>query len=278
MSIGLASLLLVALPLTLLKVFSPYLGRYGEQFHVAHTFIWNPLKTLLKALAAMKEVLLFMKTDRCVVRNKAYTRSSLSIRERHNERKNESYGNGDIDTSRVHLNVHYKQCDGTYTEVFDKMVADGSISLRGLKKDNPKIVDEMVFDVNTEYFDRNGGYEYAKDFFAEAYELAVKEAGGEEYILSAVMHADERNKKLSEELGRDIYHYHLHVVYVPVVDKEIKWLKRCKNQSLVGTVKERIKQVSHSKKWMSQKAVDELGNDIRNENGKAVLINSYSLL
>jgi hypothetical protein len=27
------------------------------------------------------------------------------------------------------------------------------------------------------------------------------------------MHADERNKALSDQLGRDIYHYHLHVIY-----------------------------------------------------------------
>ena len=92
------------------------------------------------------------------------------------------------------------------------------------------------------------------------------------------MHADERNKSLSEELGRDVYHYHLHVVYIPVVKKEIRWSKRCKDKALVGTVKEVVHQVSHSKKWASVKAVDEQGNPIRAENGKAVLIPSYSLL
>ncbi len=136
----------------------------------------------------------------------------------------------------------------------------------------------MVFDVNTLYFDKHGGYEYAKDFFAEAYRMVVKEAGGEHYILSAVMHADERNRSLSEELKRDVYHYHLHVVYIPVVEKEIKWTKRCKDKELVGTVKEVIHQVSHSKKWASVKAVDEKGEPIIAENGKAVLIPSYSLL
>jgi hypothetical protein len=136
----------------------------------------------------------------------------------------------------------------------------------------------MVFDVNTQYFDKHGGYEYAKDFFAEAYRMSVKEAGGEQYVLSAVMHADERNRSLSEELDRDVYHYHLHVVYIPVVEKEIKWSKRCKDKELVGTLKEIIHQVSHSKKWASVKAVDENGEPIRAENGKVVLIPSYSLL
>lgn len=136
----------------------------------------------------------------------------------------------------------------------------------------------MVFDVNTSYFDEHGGYDYAKDFFAEAYRMAVQEVGGEQYVLSAIMHADERNKSLSEELGRDIFHYHLHVVYIPVVEKEIRWSKRCKDKALVGTVKEVIHQVSHSKKWASVKAMDENGEPIRAENGKAMLIPSYSLL
>ncbi|WP_420841596.1 plasmid recombination protein [Desulfosporosinus fructosivorans] len=113
--------------------------------------------------------------------------------------------------------------------------------------------------MNTAYFDRNGGYEYTKEFFAEAYRLAVQEAGGEQYILSAVMHADERNRALSEQLGRDVFHYHLHVACVPVVDKETKWTKRCKDPVLVGTTKEIIKQVSHSKKWPKLKQLDENG-------------------
>ncbi len=178
---------------------------------------------------------------------------------------------------RSHLNIRYKSCNGTYTQVFDKLLEDGTISTRGLKPD-ADVFAEMVFDVNTSYFEQHGGYEYAADFFAEAYKMAVQEVGGEQYILSAVMHADERNKSLSEELNRDIYHYHLHVVYIPVVDKEIRWSKRCKDKALVGTVKEVIHQVSHSKKWASVKAVDENGEPIRSENGKVVLIPSYSLL
>ena len=205
------------------------------------------------------------KINRTVVRNQAYRAAEFSVRERHNERKNESYHNGDIEPERFHLNVHFKKTDGTYSEMFERMKSDDTISTRGHKKD-AKVFDELVFDVNTEYFESNGGYEYAKSFFEEAYRHAVEEVGGEKFILSAVMHADERNKALSEKLGRDVYHYHLHVVYVPVVDKEIRWTKRCKDPALVGTVKERIKQVSHSKKWAK----------FKDENGRWV--NSYSLL
>ena len=45
------------------------------------------------------------------------------------------------------------------------------------------------------------------------------------------MHADERNRAMSEALGEDVYHYHLHVVYIPVVEKQILWSKRCKDES-----------------------------------------------
>ena len=78
-------------------------------------------------------------------------------------------------------------------------------------------------------------------------------------IFSAVLHADERNRRLSEELGRDVYSYHLHITYVPTVEKDILWTKRVKDKSLVGIVKERITQISHSKKWWTRKKLDENG-------------------
>ena len=92
------------------------------------------------------------------------------------------------------------------------------------------------------------------------------------------MHADERNRAMSDALGEDVYHYHLHVVYVPVVEKQILWTKRCKDKTLVGTVKETIHQVSMSKKWESKAALDEHGNPLMSTKGKPVLRKSYSVL
>ncbi len=60
---------------------------------------------------------------------------------------------------------------------------------------------------------------------------------------------------MSEALGEDVYHYHLHVVYIPVVEKQILWSKRCKDEALRGTVKETITQVSRSKKWDSNRCL-----------------------
>jgi len=84
------------------------------------------------------------------------------------------------------------------------------------------------------------------------------------------MHADEKNRALSEQLGRDVYQYHLHVVYVPVVEKEVRWTKKCKDKALVGTVKAVINQISHSKKWAFTTILD--------EENKLRRIPSYSIL
>jgi len=104
------------------------------------------------------------KTNRTVVRNQSYSRDKVTNQERHNERKNENYHNGDVDLSRKHLNVHFKECKEPYLQQFDKMIADGTISTRGLKP-TAKIIDELIFDVNSEYFESHGGYDYAKAFF-----------------------------------------------------------------------------------------------------------------
>ena len=195
----------------------------------------------------------------------------------HNEREKDSYSNQDIDTTQTHRNVHFKKPTDSYAAMFDQMIADGVISTRGLKADAVKY-GELLFDVNSAYFHNHGGYEYAKQFYADAYKAAVEIVGGEQYILSAVMHADERNRAMSEALGEDVYHYHLHVVYIPVVEKQILWSKRCKDESLRGTVKETITQVSRSKKWESKPVLDENGNPMLNAKGKKILKSSYSVL
>lgn len=123
------------------------------------------------------------------MRNERYRKNAISVRERHNERKNEVYSNPDVLLEYSHNNVIFKACEAaTYAQQFDRMVEKGIVSTRGLKPD-AYIFDELVFDVNTDYFETHGGYEYAKQFYAEVYELAKEITGGEQYIISAVMHA-----------------------------------------------------------------------------------------
>ena len=215
--------------------------------------------------------------DRSFVREEPLRRSSIGIRERHNERKNEAYSNADVMPERSYMNIHFKQPEASYESILNHLLNEKIVSDRGLRQD-AKVFGEMVFDVNTRYFDEHGGYDYAKEFFAEAYRCAVGIVGGEQFIVSAVMHADERNRSLSQELGRDVYHYHLHVVYIPVVKKDILWSKRCKDPALRGTVKEQINQISHSKKWRSSRVLDEQGKPLFTLDGKPLLENSYSVL
>ena len=196
------------------------------------------------------------KTNYSVARVETYTRTSVVKAERHNERKNKSYSNMNVDLTQTSKNVHYKKCKNTYNEKLKEMIDDGEISLRGLK-DNAKVFDEIIFDINSDYFEENGGYEFAKVFYEKAFHFAEREMGTDN-IISAVMHADELNTALSEKYGKPIYHYHLHVIAIPVVEKEIKWSKRCKDKSLIGT--------------------DNFGNPVYDENGKAKLVKSYSLL
>ena len=215
--------------------------------------------------------------DRTSARNVNLSDTKIANAQRHNEREKESYTNPDIVAERTELNVHFKTPTAGYAEMFSQMEADKTISTRGLKTDAAHF-GELIFDVNTAYFHNHGGYDFAKQFYADAYKSAIEIVGGEQYILSAVMHADERNRAMSEALGQDVYHYHLHVVYIPVVEKQIKWSARCKDEALRGTVRETIMQVSSSKKWLSKPAIDEQGKPILQKNGKPVLRKSYSVL
>ena len=216
------------------------------------------------------------KTNYSVARVETYTKTSITKVERHNERKNKSYSNMNVDLTQTPNNVYYKRCETTYNEKLKELIDSKQVSLRGLRE-NAKLFDELIFDINSDYFEKHGGYEFAKEFYERAFHFAEQEMG-KDNIISAVMHADELNTALTEEYGKPIYHYHLHVVALPVVRKEVKWTKKCKDKSLVGTTKEIINQVSHSNKWKSEQVLDNQGKPVYDKKGNAVLIKSYSLL
>ena len=65
------------------------------------------------------------KTNYSVARVEIYTRVSLVKAERHNERKNESYSNMNVDLTQTPNNVHYKKCKNTYNERLKEMIDDG---------------------------------------------------------------------------------------------------------------------------------------------------------
>ena len=219
-----------------------------------------------------------VKPDMSCARVVQYKASGLDMIYRHNERRNDSYGNENVITEMSRYNIHFKDPgDETYTEIFRRLEAEGVISTRGLRED-ATLLDEIIIDVNTTYFEEHGGYEYAERFYEEAFHFIEKKFGAE-HIVSAVMHADELNMEASERFGKDVYHYHLHAMVIPVMEKEIRWSKRCKDSELRGTVKEVIHQVSHSKKWASNiPMTDERGEVILRPNGKPKFRKSYSIL
>lgn len=90
------------------------------------------------------------------MRNERYRKNAISVRERHNERKNEVYSNPDVLLAYSRNNVTFKTCEAaTYAQQFDRMVEEGVVSTRGLKPD-AYVFDELVFDVNTDYFETHG--------------------------------------------------------------------------------------------------------------------------
>lgn len=56
-----------------------------------------------------------------------------------------------VDLSRTPMNVHFQGCgELTYNEHLDRLIADGVVSLKGLKPD-ATVFNEMILDVNTDY-------------------------------------------------------------------------------------------------------------------------------
>ena len=107
------------------------------------------------------------KSDMSCARVVQYKASGLDKIYRHNERRNQSYGNENVITEMSRYNIHFKDPgDETYTEIFRRLEAEGVISTRGLRED-ATLLDEIIIDVNTTYFEDHGGYEYAKMFYEE---------------------------------------------------------------------------------------------------------------
>ncbi len=73
------------------------------------------------------------------------------------------------------------------------MVEEKTISTHRLKA-NACLFGKLFFDVDSAYFHNHDGYEYAKQFYAEAYQAALDVVGREQYILSVVM--DEYNRAI----------------------------------------------------------------------------------
>lgn len=108
---------------------------------------------------------------RTSARNARMKDTDIDNAQAHNEREKASYVNQDIVPERTPYNVHFKTPTAGYKEMFEQMRSDGVISTRGLKADAEKF-GELIFDVNSAYFFNHGGYEFAKQFYTDAYKAA----------------------------------------------------------------------------------------------------------
>ncbi|MBQ7981446.1 MAG: plasmid recombination protein, partial [Oscillospiraceae bacterium] len=125
-----------------------------------------------------------------IIRNENHKMNAVPLLERHNERLNHNYSNKDIDLSRTSENYHIKKITSeTYQQEFERIRTrqelKGNLRLHGEKQST--VLCEFVITSDKEFFNRIGK-ERTKRFFEDAYDFVTAKAGGEQYILSAVVH------------------------------------------------------------------------------------------
>ena len=152
-----------------------------------------------------------------IIRNENHKMNAVPLLERHNERLNKNYSNKDIDLSRSSENYHLKHIQAaTYQQEFDRIRArqqlKGNLRLQGKKQST--VMCEFVITSDKEFFDRLGA-DRTKQFFKDAYAFVTAKVGGEQYVVSAVVHMDEATP-------------HMHVAYIPVISGRDRKGKPCK--------------------------------------------------
>ena len=137
-----------------------------------------------------------------IIRNAKYKRENLKAVYRHNERKNKNYSNKDIDKTKSYLNYALKEPEFNYEKQIDKIRE--KYDLKGQIKTVSNIVCEYVITSDNDFFKRIGEKE-TKRYFETAYKFVCEYKDlGEQYILSAKVHYDERSP-------------HMHLLFLPVV-------------------------------------------------------------
>lgn len=143
--------------------------------------------------------------------------NAVPLLERHNERLNHNYSNKDIDPSRTSENYHLKKIQAeSYQQEFERIRTrqnlKGNLRLQGKKQST--VLCEFVITSDKEFFDRIGK-ERTWRFFEDAYDFVTAKAGGEQYVLSAVVHMDEATP-------------HMHIAFIPVINGKDRKGNFCK--------------------------------------------------
>lgn len=137
-----------------------------------------------------------------IIRNEKYKRNNLNGIYRHNERKNKTYSNPNIDHTKSHLNYSLKDPIYSYGKEFDRIKE--TYNLKGQIKTVSNIACQYIITSDKEFFDKIGEQE-TRRYFETAYKFVCEYKNlGEQYILSAKVHMDEDTP-------------HMHLVFIPVV-------------------------------------------------------------
>lgn len=148
-----------------------------------------------------------------IIRNTNYKMKNLSGIYRHNERKNTNYSNKDINKQFFKLNYSIKAPYSTYQKVFQDIRT--KYNLKGMIKKVSNVMCEFIITSDKEFFN-SIGEEETKRYFETAYKFVANYNNlGEEFIVSAKVHLDETTP-------------HLHILFIPVVQKKDKEGKEIK--------------------------------------------------
>lgn len=142
-----------------------------------------------------------------IIRNTNYKIKNLNGIYRHIERKNTNYSNKDINKNNSVKNYSLKMPSTTYEKEFN--LIREKYHLKGQIKSVSNIACEYIITSSKEYFDQIG-LEDTKHFFKTAYSFVCNHKQlGEQYILSAKVHMDEKTP-------------HMHIVFIPVIHTKDK--------------------------------------------------------
>ena len=142
-----------------------------------------------------------------IIRNTNYKKNQLNGLYRHIERKNTNYSNKDIEKENSIKNYSLKKPLSTYEKQFNEIKKQ--YNLKGQIKSVSNVASAFIITSDSTFFESIGENE-TKRFFRCAYSFVANyKQLGEQYILSAKVHMDERTP-------------HMHILFIPVVHTKDK--------------------------------------------------------
>ena len=140
-----------------------------------------------------------------IIRNEKKKVSDLAGLYKHNQRRYKNHSNKDINLEKTKENYYIKKCPISYTAMMHKLVEKYNLlgTTKMIKK-NRVVVCEMIVTSDNDFFN-SISLDEEKRYFQEAFDFIAEYKGlGEEFILDAVVHKDEKEP-------------HMHIAFLPVL-------------------------------------------------------------